>query len=115
MSERLLPPLGSSHGLGGCGMPADAAPDNVLSFPLPLHGPEMEVKIAAAAERDAVMATLANMLAAQQQFEDQMKLAIGIIGELQAHVRDLEHEVARLKKAEAKKPVILNAQGARAN
>lgn len=74
-----------------------------------------DAEIAAIAERDAIMATLSNVMDLQKSFEEQMKLAIGIIGELQAYVRDLEHDVARLKKTEAKKPAILNAQGARAN
>jgi hypothetical protein len=82
----------------------------------PRSGSEMDdVEAIARAERDAVMATLSNMLASQQQFEGQMKLAIDIIGELQSHVRDLEHDVARLMKERGKTPVILNAQGARAN
>jgi hypothetical protein len=66
-------------------------------------------------ERAQIMGTLAAVMDMQAAHEQQMKLAINIIGELQAHVRDLEHDVARLKKAEAKKPVILNSQGARAN
>lgn len=74
-----------------------------------------DAEIAAMAERDAIMGTLSNVMDMQKSFEDQMKLAIGIIGELQAHVRDLEHDVARLKKELPKKPAILNAQGARAN
>lgn len=82
----------------------------------PRPGSEMDdAETAAAAERDAIMMTLSNVMDLQRSFEDQMKLAIGIIGELQAHVRDLEHDVARLKADKAKKPVILNAHGARAN
>lgn len=89
--------------------------DNIVAFQ-PRHGSEMDdAEIAAQAERDAIMATLSNVMDLQHSFEDQMKLAIGIIGELQAHVRDLEHKVARLEKARAKTPAILNAQGARAN
>lgn len=88
---------------------------DILPFQ-PRPGADVDnAEIAAAAERDAVMATLANVIDLQRSFEDQIKLAINIIAELQAHVRDLEHDVARLKKAEAKKPVILNAHGARAN
>lgn len=82
----------------------------------PRPGSDMDyAEIAAMAERDAIMATLSNVLDMQKSFENQMKLAIGIIGELQAHVRDLEHDVARMKKERTKTPVILNAQGARAN
>lgn len=80
------------------------------------NGSDMDdAEIAAMAERDAIMQTLSNVMDMQTSFENQMKLAIGIIGELQAHVRDLEHDVAKLKKASPKKPAILNAHGARAN
>lgn len=93
----------------------DKPTDNVVPFQA-RSGSEMDdLEVEAQAEPDAVMATLANVMDLQQSFEGQMKLAIGIIGELQAHVRDLEHDVARLKTAQAKKPAILNAQGARAN
>lgn len=66
-------------------------------------------------ERAQIMGTLAALMDTQGQFEQQMKLAIQIIAELQSHVRDLEHDVARPKTAQGKKPAILNAQGARAN
>lgn len=66
-------------------------------------------------DKAVVMATLENILTAQQQQEQQISTLIAVISELQSHVRDLEHEVARLKKNEAKTPVILNAQGKRAN
>lgn len=66
-------------------------------------------------ERDCIMATLQNLMGLQQQHEQQMTTLIAVIGELQSHVRDLQHHVARLQKEQAKKPVILNAQGARAN
>lgn len=66
-------------------------------------------------ERAQIMGTLSAVMDAQASFEQQMKLAIQIIAELQSHVRDLQHHVARLQTAQGKKPAILNAQGARAN
>lgn len=89
--------------------------DNIVAFQ-PRHGSDMnDAEIAAQAERDAIMATLSNVMDLQRSFEDQMKLVIGIIGGLQAQVRDHEHEITRLKTAQGKKPAILNAHGARAN
>lgn len=89
--------------------------DNIVPFQ-PRHGSEMDaVETQQAAERAAIMDTLGNVMTLQESFDHQMKLATAIIAELQAHVRDLEHEVANLKKSLPKKPAILNAQGARAN
>jgi enoyl-[acyl-carrier-protein] reductase (NADH) len=67
------------------------------------------------AERAQIMGTLAAVMQMQAQHEQQMSTLIALISEQQSHINDLEHDVARLKKDQAKKPVILNAQGARAN
>lgn len=83
--------------------------DNVIPFEKPAVA-EMP-----ADEREVIMATLANVVDFQEKLERGMKMAGVVIAELQAHVRDLESEVAALKKALPKKPAIFNAQGARAN
>lgn len=87
--------------------------DNVVRFQ-----PKSDVNPAppiSADEREAIMQTLANVMDFQERLENGMKLATKVIAELQSHVRDLEHDVAQLKKAAPKKPAIFNAQGARAN
>lgn len=66
-------------------------------------------------EHDALLQTLANVMDFQESLEKGMKLATQVIAEMQAHIRDLEHDVAHLKKLLPKKPAILNSQGARAN
>ena len=66
-------------------------------------------------EREFIMATLANVMDFQEKLERGMKMDSAVIAELQGHVRDLEHDMAELKKRLPKKPAILNAQGARAN
>lgn len=66
-------------------------------------------------ERAAIMGTIDNLMNMNEVREQQMTTLIAVIGELQSHVRDLQHDVTRLKAKEAKKPAILNAQGARAN
>jgi hypothetical protein len=66
-------------------------------------------------ERETIMQTLSNVMDFQEKLECGMKMASAVIAELQSHVRDLEHEMAALKKALPKKPAILNALGARAN
>jgi hypothetical protein len=53
------------------------------------------------------------MMAVQQGHDQQISTLISLIGEMQAHIRDLEHDVAELKKP--KKPAILNSVGGRAN
>lgn len=90
------------------------ADDNVLAF-APKEKPD-DASIASEAapsDRDVIMQTLENVMDAQEQLEKGMKLAVQVIAELQSHVRDLEHDVAQLKKP--KRAVILNSQGARAN
>lgn len=64
-------------------------------------------------ERVVIMATLENVMKAQQGHDQQISTLISLIGEMQAHIRDLEHAVAQLKKP--KKPAILNSVGGRAN
>lgn len=64
-------------------------------------------------ENAVIMATLENMMAVQQGHDQQISTLISLIGEMQAHIRDLEHDVAELKKP--KKPAILNSVGGRAN
>lgn len=64
-------------------------------------------------ENAVIIATLENMMAVQQGHDQQVSTLIALIGEMQAHIRDLEHDVAELKKP--KKPVILNSIGKRAN
>jgi hypothetical protein len=66
-------------------------------------------------ERAAIMGTIENLMGMNEARDQQLSTLIAVIGELQSHVRDLEHDVARLKKERAKTPAILNAQGARAN
>lgn len=65
------------------------------------------------AQHDVIMATLENVLRVQQSHDQQVSTLISLIGEMQAHIRDLEHSVAQLKKP--KKPAILNSVGGRAN
>lgn len=94
---------------------ADQPSSKIAAF-RPRSGSQMDDDEAQdAAEREAIMDTLGNVLALQAAYDGQMAMAIGLIGELQSRVSDLEHEVAALKKAMPKKPAILNAQGARAN
>lgn len=85
---------------------------NILPF---LPKAESEVEPISADDREIIMQTLSNVMDFQEKLEAGMKFASKIIAELQSHVRDLEHDVAQLKKNQPKKPVILNSQGARAN
>lgn len=85
--------------------------DNIIPF-APKSEPEQEMPVG---EREVIMQTLSNVMDFQERLENGFKLATKVIAELQAHVRDLEHDVAKLKKNQPKKPVILNSQGARAN
>lgn len=64
-------------------------------------------------ERDVIMQTLENVLEVKERLEAGMKLATRVIQDLQRHVRDLEHDVAELKKP--KRAIILNSQGSRAS
>lgn len=84
--------------------------DNIVTFERKPAAAEMSE-----GDREVIMATLANMLDFQEKTEAGMVIATRVIAELQSHVRDFEREVAALKKAQPKKPVILNSQGARAN
>lgn len=82
---------------------------NIVAF-APKPKPE---EAAPPTERDVIIQTLENVMDVQERLEKGMKLAVQVIAELQSHVRDLEHDVAQLKKP--KRPVILNSMGARAN
>jgi hypothetical protein len=86
--------------------------DNIIPFE-----PKQEAvePVMSGDDREVIMQTLANVIDFQEKLEKGMQLASRVIAELQSHVRDLEREVAQLKKALPKKPAILNAQGARAN
>lgn len=83
---------------------------------IPFKKPEGDAPPSGPDEREEMLqGILQNLLAVQAQQEKQIGTLIAILSEQQSHINDLEHDVARLKKAEAKKPVILNAAGARAN
>lgn len=88
-----------------------SAADNVFPFE---RKPD-DAPAISADERDVIMSTLANVMDFQERLEKGMQLATRVISELQSHVRDLEHKVAALERAQPKKPAIFNAQGARAN
>lgn len=64
-------------------------------------------------ERAVILSTLENVMTFQERLEEGMKLMTQAFTGMQRQIRDLEHEVAELKKK--KKPAILNAVGERAN
>lgn len=87
---------------------------NVLTFaPKPSAIPEPATRDVTPADRTVIMQTLENVMDVQERLEKGMNLAVQVIAQLQSRVRDLEHDVAELKKP--KRPVILNSQGSRAN
>lgn len=94
---------------------AEARLDGADILPFKGKTAEPEASPFTADERVAITGALQNLLAVQGEQEKQIGTLIAIISEQASFIRDLQHDVARLKKAEAKKPVILNAQGARAN
>jgi hypothetical protein len=85
--------------------------DNIVEFQ---KQKEMSEDIMSSDEREVILQTLANVMDFQEKLEKGMKFATSVIAELQSHVRDLEHDVARLKKELPKRPAILNSQGGRA-
>lgn len=68
-----------------------------------------------ASEQAVIIGTLENVLTMQGHQEKQISTLIALIGEMQSRISDLEHKVGRIKKADDKKPVILNSHGSRAN
>lgn len=64
---------------------------------------------------EVLIRTIGNLLTAREQQDRQISTLIALMSEMQSRISDLEHKVSRLKKADDKKPVILNSHGSRAN
>lgn len=87
--------------------------DNIVELKTKVAATNDNGASAEADERAVILSTLENVITFHECLEEGMKLMTQAFTGMQRQIRDLEHEVAELKKK--KKPAIYSATGERAN